>query len=59
MGRLDGKVAMVTAAARGMGRGIALCLAEEGADVVVSDIAPQGALDIVGEEIEELGRESA
>ncbi|MFP6817585.1 MAG: SDR family oxidoreductase [Pseudomonadales bacterium] len=33
---LDGKVAIVTAAGRGIGRGIALCLAEAGADLVVN-----------------------
>lgn len=35
---LDGKVAIVTGAARGMGQEIALQLARQGADVVVSDI---------------------
>ena len=33
--KLDGKAAIVTGAGRGLGRAIALCLAEEGADVVV------------------------
>ena len=37
MKRLEGKIALVTGAARGIGRGIALCMAEEGADIVVSD----------------------
>ncbi len=37
MGRLNGKVAFITGAARGQGRTHALRLAEEGADVVVSD----------------------
>jgi NAD(P)-dependent dehydrogenase (short-subunit alcohol dehydrogenase family) len=38
MGLLDDKVAVVTGAGRGIGREIALCLAGEGARVVVNDI---------------------
>lgn len=47
--KLKGKVAVVTGAARGIGRAIALTLAGEGADVVVSDIDIQEAEKVAEE----------
>jgi SDR family mycofactocin-dependent oxidoreductase len=41
MGKLDGKVAFITGAARGQGRSHAIRLAEEGADIIAVDIAAQ------------------
>jgi len=55
MGKLDNKVALVTGAARGIGKEIALTLAREGADIVANALhAPN--LEILAREIEQLGR---
>ncbi|HOZ59730.1 MAG TPA: mycofactocin-coupled SDR family oxidoreductase [Nakamurella multipartita] len=41
MGRVEGKVAFITGAARGQGRSHAVRLAEEGADIIAVDICAQ------------------
>lgn len=52
--RLEGKKALVTGAGRGIGRGVALGLAREGAAVVVSDI-DKASGEAVAEEIRSAG----
>ena len=51
---LKGKVAIVTGAGQGIGKGIALALAAEGCSVVVSDVNEETCATVVGE-IEALG----
>ena len=53
--RLDGEVAVVTGAGKGIGRAIAIGLAEAGADVAVAS-RTESDLDSVAEEIRGLGR---
>lgn len=53
---LTGKVALVTGASRGIGRGIALELAEAGADIIVHYARKAGMAQEVVDEIESMGR---
>ena len=70
MGKLDGKVAFITGAARGQGRSHAVRLAEEGADIIAVDLcAPISSmnyanatpedLDQTVKEVEATGRRSS
>lgn len=55
MARLDGKIALVTGAARGIGQAIAVKLAAEGADVVLCDLQRDWLEETAGQ-IRALGR---
>jgi 3-oxoacyl-[acyl-carrier protein] reductase len=58
MGKLDGRVAVVTGAATGLGRAIALLYAKEGADLGLVDRNGEGA-STVARHIEAQGRRAA
>jgi 3-oxoacyl-[acyl-carrier protein] reductase len=57
MGKLDGRVAFVTGAGRGIGAATALRLAEDGARIVLADIDPEGTQQTAAE-VEKLGSEA-
>lgn len=52
---LEHKVAIVTGAAKGIGRGVAIEMAREGADVVIADIDKEGSL-ATGQEIRQFNK---
>lgn len=54
--RLKGKIAVVTGARQGIGRGIAEVFASEGADVVVNDLTLDARTDEVADSIRSKGR---
>ena len=54
---LQGKVALVTGGSRGIGKAIALCLAEAGADIILASRKPPD-LKVVAQEISQMGRKA-
>ena len=54
--QLEGKIALVTGASRGIGRAIAVALAAAGADVAVNYAGNKAAAEAVAAEIEAMGR---
>ena len=54
---LNGKSALITGGASGIGRGISLALANQGSDIAIADINIEGALR-VADEVRNLGRQS-
>ena len=54
---VSGKIAIVTGGGRGIGRGISLALARNGADIVIADIIVKNA-EGVADEVRSLGRRS-
>ena len=55
---LTGKKALVTGGSRGIGRGIVLALAQQGADVIVNYRSSQAEAEAVVAEVQKLGRQS-
>ena len=54
--RLKGKIALITGAGRGIGKGCALALAEAGADIVLNDRPGSPDIQTTADEIRALGR---
>ena len=51
---LSGKVALITGSARGIGKAIALELANHGANIVINDILPKNEIDKTLEEVKQI-----
>lgn len=58
MGKLEGRVALVTGAGRGFGEAIARALGREGADVVVNDRKSAAGAEKLAADLGEMGRRS-
>ncbi len=57
MTKIEGKVALVTGAGRGIGKGCALALAKAGADLIINDRPDSSVVDDTKAEILALGRQ--
>jgi len=58
MGNMDGRIALVTGGGRGIGRAIALALAEDGCDVAVNYTSNTAAAEEVCQAIQKIGRKA-
>jgi 3-oxoacyl-[acyl-carrier protein] reductase len=56
--KLKGRTALVTGGSRGIGRAVALALAEEGADVAINYVSSETAARDVAEHIKKMGRKA-
>ena len=55
--KLKGKIALIAGGGQGIGEGIALCLAEEGADIAIADVNVDNAKKVT-EKVEAMGRKA-
>lgn len=55
---LEGKIALVTGAGRGIGKGIALVLAEKGADLIINDKNLNNEVEMIAAQIRAMGRKT-